>query len=199
VLIEPLRPEHVDAVADLHMATLTGLITVLGHATARSFYQGCAESPLAVGFVAIDDHRVEGFVLGSTAPAALKRDVVARRPIATAFAMTGGILRDPRAVAWLMKSFRGPDEGSYDADAAELTYLAVAPEARGHGAGKQLVDAFSTALRAKGIRSYELSVDDDNKGAAAFYERNGFAEIGRYREFGKVHIRYRRDTFVSRS
>ena len=192
--IEPLRPEHVAAVADLHVANLTGLVTVLGPRTARAFYDGCAESPLAIGFVAIEDGRVLGFVLGSTVPGELKREVAARRPVATGFAMAAGILMNPRAFLWLVKSFRGPDEGSYDAAAAELTYIAVTPDAQRHGAGRQLVDAFTAALREKGVRSYDLSVDEDNTAAAAFYERNGFVRLGSYREFGKVHIRYRRNT-----
>ena len=194
VKIEPLQSAHVRAVAELHVATLTGLVTMLGVRVARTFYEGCAESPLAIGFVAIDQGVVRGFVLGSTAPAQLKRDVIARHPVRTAYAMVAGALGEPSGLAWLARSFRGPDEGSYDMSAAELTYIAVDPVMQRHGAGGQLVDAFTTALRARGVRSYELSVDEDNPAAAKFYEHHGFVSVGRYREFGKVHIRYRRET-----
>lgn len=195
--IVPLRSEHVDGVAALHTATLTGLITELGPPTARVFYGGSAESALALGFVAEENGRVIGFVLGSTSPRALKRDVVSRHPLAAAVAVSAGAITHPRAIGWLMKSAGGPDEGSYDSNAPELTYLGVAAEARGHGVGRQLVNAFTEALRARNVESYELSVDEDNASAISFYQRTGFTEVGRYREFGRVHLRLRRNTGVS--
>ena len=48
-------------------------------------------------------------------------------------------------------------------------------------------------MRAAGATSYELSVDHDNAGADAFYRRLGFTQVGKYREFGVDHRRYRLD------
>ena len=39
-------------------------------------------------------------------------------------------------------------------------------------------------FREAGVVEYELSVDDDNTAAIAFYEKLGFALVGRYAEFG---------------
>jgi ribosomal protein S18 acetylase RimI-like enzyme len=92
-----------------------------------------------------------------------------------------------------VKSFRGPDDGAYDPQVPELTYLATAEHHRGSGIGRQLVDAFDTAMRERGAPAFELSVDEDNQAAIAFYERLGFRLSGKYREFGIVHRRYRRE------
>jgi ribosomal protein S18 acetylase RimI-like enzyme len=57
--------------------------------------------------------------------------------------------------------------------------------------GRTLVDAFSERMRTAGAPHYDLSVDDDNEAAIAFYERLHFRITGKYREFGKLHRRYR--------
>jgi len=190
-LIVPLAREHAREVAALHVAALTGLVTELGPAAARAFYAGCAGAPAARGFVDLEGGVLRGFVLGSVDPGALRRDVLRRNPAGSLLGIAAGIARRPGAALHLMRSVRAPDGGSYDARSPELTYLAVAAAARGAGMGRALVTAFTASLREAGVRSYELSVDDGNAGAAAFYEKLGFVSTGTYREFGIEHRRYR--------
>jgi ribosomal protein S18 acetylase RimI-like enzyme len=189
--ISPLRADHVKQVAALHVASLTGLLTVLGEPAARAYYGGCAESPLSTAFVAVDGANVLGMVAGSRWPRLLKREVVARKPFALAAAVTLGVMRRPSALPLVRESFGAPAPDSYDPGLAELTYLAVAAAHRRGGIGRQLVDAFTAAMRAADVPLYELSVDDDNPAAAQFYERLGFEPVGRYREFSIDHRRYR--------
>lgn len=193
-MIEPLRREHVVQVASLHCAALTGLLAELGEPAARAFYDGCVRAGSATGFVDVNEGAVQGFVLGSTRPDTLKRAVVRANPAGTLAGIFLGILRRPAALTWLLKSFKGPDEGSYDPRTAEMTYLAVAAGCRRSGSGVRLFDAFTRAMRESGVRTYELSVDEDNKRAIAFYEARGFKLIGSYREFGTLHRRYRLQT-----
>lgn len=191
VVIEPLRRDHIKAVARLHHANLTGLLSELGIPATEAFYFGCVRSGLAVGAVYMEDGAVRGFVLGSPHPDRLKRDVLKKNPAGTLAGLGAGIVRRPSSLLWLLKSFRGPDEGSYDGQAAELTYLAVATDNQGSGIGRQLIESFTGRMRDAGTASYELSVDEGNDAAIAFYERLGFRLIGLYREFGVRHRRYR--------
>ena len=190
-MITPLRAEHARQVAALHCATLTGLLSRLGPAAAEAFYIGCTRTPLAIGMVDVEASVVRGFVLGSLHPDLLQRDVLRKNPIGTLAAVARGILIRPAALIWLLKSFRGPDEGGFDAATPSLVYLSVAPDYRSGGAGRQLVDAFSNAVRTAGTGGYDLSVDEGNASAIAFYERLGFQLVGHYREFGVQHRRYR--------
>lgn len=190
-MIVPLGLDHVDQVARLHCFTLTGLLTNLGETTVRSFYTGCVKSGSATGFVDLQNGKVRGFVLGSIHPDTLKRTIIQKNPFGIFAGLCVGFLRRPSTLIWFLKSFKGPDEGSYDPKVPELTYVAVSPECQGSGIGETLVDAFTQAIRDIGLSVYELSVDDDNERGAAFYESRGFKLIGRYREFGVVHRRYR--------
>jgi ribosomal protein S18 acetylase RimI-like enzyme len=57
----------------------------------------------------------------------------------------------------------------------------VAPEARGAGIGRALVDAVVEWTRARGCTRLVLSVTETNEGARRFYERCGFAATGERR------------------
>ena len=96
--IEGLGPQHVRAVAALHTASLGGLLTQLGSATLRAYYRACATSPLATAFVAVEGNAVTGFVLGSTSPASLRRDVLRRNTLEVALGVASGVLRRPTAL-----------------------------------------------------------------------------------------------------
>jgi putative acetyltransferase len=62
---------------------------------------------------------------------------------------------------------------TFDPVTAYLDQLAVAPEAKGTGAAKLLLDE-ARRLSPKGLA---LDVNQDNARAVAFYERQGFAKI----------------------
>jgi GNAT superfamily N-acetyltransferase len=190
-MITPLRLEHVDRVARLHCATLTGLLTRLGVQSARAFYQGCTKSDVAVGLVDVVDGVLRGFVLGSLNPDRLNSVALRRNPFGTLVSVVTGVVTHPSSTMLLLESVRRPEEALYDRQAPSLVYLAVTPEARRAGVGRALVDAFSERMRAAGAAHYDLSVDEDNAPAIAFYERLGFKAIGSYREFGATHRRYR--------
>jgi ribosomal protein S18 acetylase RimI-like enzyme len=190
-MIARLGREHVKDVARLHRQNLTGLLTNLGLSAIRAFYAGCVKTSSAIGFVYLEDGELLGFVLGSPRPDKLKMEALRQNPVDTLVGMSVGIVRRPSSLVWLMKSFGGPDEGSFSASVPELTYLAVAGESRGAGIGSQLVDAFTDAMRHSGAVAYELSVDENNQQAISFYERLGFVLSSRYREFGVWHRRYR--------
>jgi N-acetylglutamate synthase len=189
-MVAPLTLEVIDDVARLHCASLTGLLTRLGVPAARAFYIGCLRTPAAVGFVAVEEGVVRGVVLGSAHPDRLDGEVLRKNPIGTLAALCRGVVRHPSSLGWLLKSRRGQDEGGYDRRVAELKYLAVEAEHRGGGVGRRLVETFAGAMREAGVQVYQLSVDDDNQVAIAFYERLGFRSVGRYREFGAMHRRY---------
>jgi ribosomal protein S18 acetylase RimI-like enzyme len=59
-----------------------------------------------------------------------------------------------------------------------LTHVAVAPGARGTGAGRRLVDAYEHALRDAGVTEARL-ITDPSGGAPAFYRRLGWSAAGR--------------------
>ncbi len=64
-------------------------------------------------------------------------------------------------------------------DEAELCSIAVAPEVRGRGGGRVLLESHLARLANRGVRRVVLEVDRDNAPARRLYERFGFTEVGR--------------------
>lgn len=69
------------------------------------------------------------------------------------------------------------------ADVADLLRVVVAPQARGRGIGRQLVQAGVVATAERGAERALLEVDADNTAARALYAGFGFAEIDRRRNY----------------
>lgn len=64
-------------------------------------------------------------------------------------------------------------------DEAELANLAVAPEHRGAGVAKRLVDHLLQAIEARGGATIYLEVRDSNAPAQGLYRSRGFTAAGR--------------------
>lgn len=62
---------------------------------------------------------------------------------------------------------------------ADMMNLAVAPEFRRNGIGKQLVEHLITQLHNNGVSSLTLEVRASNDAARNLYENLGFAQVGR--------------------
>jgi len=57
-----------------------------------------------------------------------------------------------------------------------IEHLAVLPELRGQGMGKQLMEFGENQARAKGLKRLALDVEIENEGARQFHQRLGFHE-----------------------
>jgi ribosomal protein S18 acetylase RimI-like enzyme len=201
-VLAPIRGEDVVEVAKLHCEALPGLLSALGPGLAQAVYEGYVASPRRLGFVEVEGGVLQGFVLGSDAPEAWRREARDANRWAILRGLAAGLRRRPRALRDVLSmavtmgtSPPNPGEGAgaFDPRTPELTYIAVAERARRRGVGARLFDAFADAARARGARAFELSVEVDNPRAAAFYEARGMRVACAYRQFGRAYRRYRLD------
>ena len=63
-------------------------------------------------------------------------------------------------------------------DEAEVGNIVVAPECRGRGYGRMLLEELENILASRGIGKIFLEVDSTNQSALSLYRRCGFAEYG---------------------
>jgi ribosomal-protein-alanine N-acetyltransferase len=119
------------------------------------------------------------------------------------------------SVPWTPQTFRGlvdrPDTDALTAlsddtvvgfaiawavgDQAELGNVAVAKAWRSRGVGERLVREVVTRLARRGVREIFLEVRVSNRTARRLYERLGFVEIGRRRNY---YVRPSEDAIVMR-
>lgn len=91
-----------------------------------------------------------------------------------------------RQVYLLTPRAGGPPAGLLDLlldypepDTAQIVLLLFRESCQGQGYGREVTAALEAALAARGVRALRLSVVDENAGAHAFWERVGFAAVGR--------------------
>jgi ribosomal-protein-alanine N-acetyltransferase len=82
------------------------------------------------------------------------------------------------------------------ADEAEILNLCVAPTARRAGTGRALVRAILQRVATRGARAAYLEVRESNRAARRLYEAEGFAAVGRRRDYYRRPVE---DAIVLRS
>ena len=171
------------ALAALHMETLPGDVsdfTPLGRSVVQRFYANALSRGAAQVCVAPAEGALVGFAM-------LTRDISMLFPRAL-LAGPGDVLRfvltaNPLGLA--RAAFAKLASGTATVAAVpELVYLAVAPHARGIGAGAALVEAVNEAFRSQGIAAYELNVHASNAAATKLYLSSGFEITRRYVKSG---------------
>ena len=156
------------------MNPLPPALDVDAGARVRAAEVGAGDAP---ALQAVLDAVRDYFVLteGAPAPRDAARDLLAE---AEADEARRVLLVAPRAggapVGFLDLHLHQPEPG-----VAHVGVLALRPEARGRGLGRDLVEALARALAAAGFVALRCSVGDENPEARAFWERVGFAEVGR--------------------
>lgn len=145
------------------------------------YYTDCAPQH---SWVAEQDGQVSGYVLGCQDSRRYRR-VMARRiiPQAIVAAIGRGLLCSPDAwrfaVAGVATVWRGGVACRIPLAAypAHL-HINLRQGCRGRGLGRQLVEAFTTALTQAGVSGVHALVRGDNPPACAFFERQGFHLLG---------------------
>jgi ribosomal-protein-alanine N-acetyltransferase len=93
----------------------------------------------------------------------------------------------PMPGVWLSLARDGDDVVGFSlsrviAGEAELLLLAVKRASQGQGIGKRLLERFNVSAEARGARRLHLEVRDGNA-ALKLYEKAGFEEVGRRRNY----------------
>ena len=68
-------------------------------------------------------------------------------------------------------------------DETDMMNIAVSPASRRQGVARALIEALVSALRERGSKQLTLEVRDSNASARALYEKLGFSEIGRRKNY----------------
>ena len=168
----------VAVVADLHAASIPGLLSALGRPFLRVLYRRVVLSPRAfLMVVEVPEHGVVGFVAGAEDSGAFMRAFVRRDGVRAAVAANVRAVAGLKRVAETMRRGRHATERPA-VPRAELLALAVAPEGRGKGFGSALVEASVAEFRRRGVSSAHVVTDVTNGPAIATYESAGFERLG---------------------
>jgi ribosomal protein S18 acetylase RimI-like enzyme len=200
--VAPAGPGAEEYSAQLHRVALPGSFFVaLGPRFLACYHESFRASPHGVALTAWLDGRPVGMLVGTTGNRAHYRWVARHRGLRLTGIGVLALIRRPallrhflrtragryvRAIGRyaLRRASRTPGEapevdGGSPAGRkiAVLTHVAVDDAARGHGLGRELVDAFVAEAAAAGASRAELVTDADNHDNHALYRHLGWTKI----------------------
>jgi ribosomal protein S18 acetylase RimI-like enzyme len=190
--VEPARPADVDGIARLHAESIhEGFLSSLGPAFLALLYRSMVHSPDVTLLVARREGAPVGFVAGAAQPGAFYRRFLRRKAFRAGALVARRALRPDVARRLVETALHVRRSGGRPS--AELLAIAVAPQARRHGAGAKLVRALEDDLVTPDVGAIEVVVAAGNEAARAFYERLGYKdptplEVHR----GEPSVRYRK-------
>ncbi len=185
-----------------------GLFPLLGHAFMRRWHATFLGAPEGIALIALrtgdgGEERV-GFLVGAVDQVALVDHVLRHHRLELAASGAGALVLRPRLAVHFLRT-RAPSylrrmtgrttptshrarqpgaapdgtrQGRHLAPVAVLNALAIAPQARGEGAGAALVAAFVELARAAGSEQARLTTQAGADGAGDFYEGLGWQRHG---------------------
>jgi ribosomal protein S18 acetylase RimI-like enzyme len=175
-MLLPIEHKYIGQVVRTHLSSFRGFfLSFLGSKFLELFYKGIALSPYGVGFVYVNNSRVEGFVCGAINPHEFFRNLLKKKWLHFSLASFGAILRKPSVIPRLLRAINQPSSSPRGDDKAILMSIGVTPHAQGKGIGKILVKNFLEELKSKGVQEVYLTTDRlNNEMVKDFYMNLGF-------------------------
>ena len=192
-IIKSLDVSDASQVARLHIEGIpTGFISSLGQEFVAALYEAVAEDKNSFGFVAVEDDKVLGFVAFSINLSRLYKHVATEKGFKFIFVLAKRIL-SLRVIKKVWGNLFYPSKmKKMDLPDAELLSIAAAPEGRGRGIAKQLVDAGFEECRKRHIEKVKVLVAADNESANKLYQKCGFelnTQIDSHGVLSNVYVR----------
>lgn len=197
VRVAPARERDLERTAELHVTQLChGLFPHLGVGFVRRWHRVHHYSAYGVVLVAIRAGDVIGFLLGTTDQrrhvswtiqnhrreliSAAARAMLARPGVTLRFLRTRAFPYAARLSGRAYRAGYPPASVGPERPVAVLEAVVVAPAAQGTGAGRALVDRFLSIVARAGVDRVDLVTLAGPDGAAGFYERSGWRQVGQH-------------------
>ena len=175
VALSQLEDDQLKQLGKLHHSVMHTLLTDLGLPMVLRYYQTARSNNSVIGICALNSsNKILGWAMGSPDPDRINSSL--RTSLVWFILQMLRLAFIRPSVFWQLISsvLSSSAEAEMKSDAIELTYIGVAPDQRGRGLGRDLLNVFIEASRKAGYRSVVLSVEKENASAIALYKRTGF-------------------------
>jgi ribosomal protein S18 acetylase RimI-like enzyme len=180
--ILPLTNQDINEIVDIHMRAFPDFfLTFLGPGLLKEFYKSFLYDDQGIGFVAIENGRILGVIVGPFKPAGYFKRLLLRKWYAFCFASIGAVLGKPKVIKRLFRAVFYRGEAPQGKDRSLLSSIAVDPQVQGQGVGKSLVERWVEEVRRQGSKGCYLTTDaENNEKINTFYQKLGWQIEYRY-------------------
>lgn len=183
--IEPLKRASAGRAANLHIQGIpTGFISSLGLGFVAALYEAITEDKNSFGFVVVEDDKVLGFVAFSTNLSKLYKHVAFKKGFKFGFILAGRIFSIQTVKKIWANIFYPKKMRRMNLPDAELLSIVIAPEGRGKGIAKQLIEKSFEECANRGIDKVKVLVGTDNEPANKLYQKCRFDLIAQINSHG---------------
>ena len=174
--IIPLQKQYLKDVVKVHMQSfLSFFLTFLGPRFLKEFYGSFIYDQQGIGFVAVENSRILGVIVGPLNPEGYFKRLLVRKWYAFCFASIGAVLRKPKIIKRLFRALFYRGDAPQDAQRSLLSSIAVSPNAQGKGVGAALVQNWLEAVKSRGATGAFLTTDAHNSEKInSFYQKLGW-------------------------
>jgi ribosomal protein S18 acetylase RimI-like enzyme len=181
--IHQIDPALIVPLARLHEASMRILLSDMGFPFILRYFQMAVQEPQVIGFYGLSDaNSLIGYVVGTPKPNELNSRLTSPFLWFTAQCLRLLFTRPRVLVQAIISSRSLSRQVASEAEAIELVYVSVDPEARGQGIGQALLQAFQEASRAAGFKRVVAIQELDNTPSIALFASMGYRVKDEYRE-----------------
>lgn len=161
--IVEIAHKHISNIVDIHIKAFPDFfLTFLGPGFLKEFYKSFLHDEQGIGFVAIENDRILGAIVGPFKPAGYFKRLLLRKWYVFCFSSIGAVLRKPKVIKRLFRAVFYRGEAPEGGQRALLSSIAVAPDAQGRGIGQALVQKWTEEVKRRGGKGCYLTTDAEN-------------------------------------
>jgi len=170
--IRPARTAEAKQLGQMMVAGLDSRLNDLGPWFVTFLHRHMVVSDYCICLVAERDGNVVGYGAAFTNTSQCYRDFLLKKGVLAGIMMLPWLVL-PRNLRTALSGLTYSGKAPQNDPAAELVSLVVSPAARRSGVGQALFQHILAALDQRGITQLKITTSTENKGANAFYERQG--------------------------
>lgn len=183
LIIRKMKGEESGTVAEIHIKGFPGyFLSRLGRRFLTLYYDGIRADPQGIALVGEKNRVILGFAAGMMNPAGFYTRLLRRRWFWFMLAAIPGAVRHPSFLPRLFRALWYPRTSPGGGSIATLASIAVRPEAKGSGIGKQLMREFIAEVKRRGGTELMWGSKKREEAANRFYQRFGYSEMREFRD-----------------
>ncbi len=177
MIYREVAQKEYESLAKLHLKAFDDFfLTTLGYVFLKTYYSSALKSNDSIAVCAVNDNNeIVGFSIGCLKSKGFHKKLILNNFVKFSFQALKILLTKPKAIIHLLNNLEKESNQNDDGNYSELLSIAVSPDCKGLGIGKELIKAFEAQAILKGSKKIALTTDFNlNDDVIAFYRKRGY-------------------------
>lgn len=177
MIYRTVKKNEFDSLAKLHLKAFDDFfLTTLGYGFLKTYYCASLKTKDSIAVCAVNNkNEIVGFSIGCLKSKGFHKKLILNNFLKFSVQAAKILITKPKAIIRLMNNLEKESNQNDDGNYSELLSIAVSPDCKGLGIGKELIKAFELEAILKGSNRIALTTDFNlNDDVIAFYKKTGY-------------------------